>query len=52
MCGNIGAAIGISLVMWLAVNYGWSASFALSTVAYGIGGLAWLGIDPRRGVGT
>jgi ACS family glucarate transporter-like MFS transporter len=52
MCGNIGAAIGISLVMWLAVNYGWSASFALSTVAYGIGGLAWLGIDPRHGVGT
>lgn len=48
MCGNIGAAIGISLVPRLAENYGWSASFALSTVAYAIGGLAWLAIDPRR----
>lgn len=48
MCGNIGAAIGISLVPRLAEQYGWSASFALSTVAYAIGGIAWLAIDPRR----
>lgn len=48
MCGNIGAAIGISMVPRLAEHYGWSASFALSTVAYGIGAVAWLAIDPRR----
>ncbi len=48
MCGNLGAAIGISVVMRLAQSYGWSASFALSTVAYGIGAIAWLAIDPRR----
>jgi sugar phosphate permease len=50
MCGNIGAAIGISLVPRLAENYGWSASFALSAGAYAIGALAWLVIDPRRTV--
>ncbi len=48
MCGNLGAAIGISVVMRLAQSYGWSASFVLSTVAYGIGAIAWLAIDPRR----
>ncbi len=50
MCGNIGAAIGISLVPRLALEFGWSASFALSACAYAIGALAWLAIDPRRPV--
>jgi sugar phosphate permease len=50
MCGNIGAAIGISLVPRLAGEFGWSASFALSTIAYTIGALAWLAIDARRPV--
>jgi dipeptide/tripeptide permease len=50
MCGNIGAAIGISLVPRLAAEFGWSASFALSAGAYAIGALAWLVIDPRRTV--
>ncbi len=48
MCGNIGAAIGISLVPRLADEFGWSASFALSAAAYAMGGLAWLAINPRR----
>ncbi len=52
MCGNIGAAIGISLVPRLAAEFGWSASFALSAGAYAIGALAWLVIDPRRAVYT
>jgi dipeptide/tripeptide permease len=50
MCGNIGAAMATSFVPRLAEQYGWSASFALSAVAYGIGAVAWFGIDPRRAI--
>jgi sugar phosphate permease len=50
MAGNIGAAIGLSLVPRLANEFGWSASFALSVFAYGIAALVWLAIDPRKSI--
>lgn len=48
MCGNIGAACAASLVPRLADSFGWPSVFAFSCVTYGVGTLAWLGVDPRR----
>ncbi len=50
MCGNFGAAIGISFVTRLAERYGWSASFALSAAAYAVGAAAWLMVDARQSI--
>lgn len=48
MCGNIGAACAASLVPRLADQFGWPSVFAFSCLAYFVGALAWLGVDPRR----
>ena len=47
MCGNFGAAAASSFVPRLAEHFGWSASFALSAVAYTLAALGWLLVDPR-----
>jgi MFS transporter, ACS family, glucarate transporter len=46
MCGNIGAALAVSVIGRLVDNYGWSATFAMSSTAYLIGALGWLWVDP------
>lgn len=48
MCGNIGAACAISWIGRLVERNLWSDTFALSTVAYLIGALAWLAVDPHK----
>jgi sugar phosphate permease len=47
MCGNIGAAVAISLIGRMVERYGWSATFVMGSSAYLIAALGWLGVDPR-----
>jgi ACS family glucarate transporter-like MFS transporter len=48
MCGNIGAAVAISLVGRLQAGYGWPAAFALGAGAFLFAAISWSGVDPRR----
>ncbi len=48
MCGNIGAALAISLIGRLQAEYGWPAAFALAAGAFAVAAVAWLGVDTRR----
>ncbi|HEX3726019.1 MAG TPA: MFS transporter, partial [Pirellulales bacterium] len=47
MCGNIGAAVAISVIGRLVAHFGWPVTFILSSSAYVVGALGWLGVDPR-----
>ena len=47
MCGNIGAAVAISLIGRMVERYGWSATFVMGASAYLIASLGWLGVNPR-----
>jgi MFS transporter, ACS family, glucarate transporter len=47
--GNqIGAAITASLTPWIAVRYGWTASFLVAAVLCFVGAACWLFVDPAR----
>jgi MFS transporter, ACS family, glucarate transporter len=47
--GNqIGAAITASLTPWIAVRYGWTASFLVAAVLCFVGAACWLAVDPAR----
>jgi ACS family glucarate transporter-like MFS transporter len=47
MCGNIGAAVAISVIGRLVEGYGWPATFIMASSAYLLASIAWLGVDPR-----
>jgi MFS transporter, ACS family, glucarate transporter len=48
MGNQIGAAITASLTPWIAVRYGWTASFLLAAVLCFVGAACWLMVDPKR----
>jgi ACS family glucarate transporter-like MFS transporter len=52
MCGNIGAAVAISLIGRLQAGYGWPAAFALGAGAFLFAAISWSGVDPRRSLRT
>src|SRR5581483_10304015 len=52
MGGQIGGAITGSLTPWIAVRYGWTASFLVASVLCLFGGLSWLVVDPLRSLST
>lgn len=46
MGGQIGGALTGSLTPWIAVRYGWTASFLVAAALCVVGGLSWLAVDP------
>jgi ACS family glucarate transporter-like MFS transporter len=48
MGGQIGGALTGSLTPWIAVRYGWTASFLVAAALALIGGVAWLAVDPEK----
>lgn len=48
MGGQIGGALTGSLTPWIAVQYGWTASFLVAAGLCVLGGLAWLLVDPVK----
>lgn len=48
---QIGGAISSSLTPWIASKLGWTASFVVAAALVLAGGLAWLLVNPDRGVG-
>ena len=46
MGGQIGGALTGSLTPWIAVHYGWTASFLVAAVLCLLGGLSWLAVNP------
>jgi MFS transporter, ACS family, glucarate transporter len=51
--GNqIGAAITASLTPWIAVRYGWTASFLVASVLCFVGAACWLVVNPANSLFT
>ncbi len=48
MGGQIGGALTGSLTPWIAVRYGWTASFLVAAGLCVVGGLSWLAVDPLK----
>lgn len=48
MGNQIGAAITASLTPWVAVRFGWTASFLAAAALCGVGAVCWLMVDPSR----
>jgi ACS family glucarate transporter-like MFS transporter len=48
MGGQIGGALTGSLTPWIAVRYGWTASFLVAAALCIVGGLSWLAVDPAK----
>jgi MFS transporter, ACS family, glucarate transporter len=48
MGGQIGGALTGSLTPWIAVRYGWTASFLVAAALSLVGAIAWLVVDPQR----
>jgi ACS family glucarate transporter-like MFS transporter len=48
MGGQIGGALTGSLTPWIAVRYGWTASFLVAAALCVVGGLSWLAVDPLK----
>lgn len=48
MGGQIGGALTGSLTPWIALQYGWTASFLVAAGLCVLGGLAWLLVDPVK----
>ncbi len=46
MGGQIGGALTGSLTPWIAVRYGWTASFLLAAGLCLVGAISWLAVDP------
>jgi ACS family glucarate transporter-like MFS transporter len=47
MGGQIGGAVTASLTPWIAVRFGWTASFLVAAALCAIGAVAWLVVDPN-----
>ena len=48
MGGQIGGALTGSLTPWIAVRYGWTASFLVAASLCVAGALSWLAVDPLK----
>lgn len=48
MGGQIGGALTGSLTPWIAVRYGWTASFLVAACLCLLGALSWLAVDPVK----
>ena len=48
MGGQIGGALTGSLTPWIAVRYGWTASFLVAAGLCVVGAICWLAVDPRK----
>jgi MFS transporter, ACS family, glucarate transporter len=48
MGGQIGGALTGSLTPWIAVRYGWTASFLVAAALCIVGALSWLAVDPAK----
>jgi len=48
MGGQIGGALTGSLTPWIAVRYGWTASFLVAAGLCVLGAVSWLAVDPRK----
>jgi ACS family glucarate transporter-like MFS transporter len=48
MGGQIGGAVTGSLTPWIAVRYGWTASFLVAAALCLMGAVSWLAVDPLR----
>ena len=48
MGGQIGGALTGSLTPWIAVRYGWTASFLVAAGLCLVGAVCWLGVNPTR----
>ena len=48
MGGQVGAAITASLTPWIAIRYGWTASFLVAAALCAVGATAWLVVDPQN----
>ena len=46
MGGQIGGALTGSLTPWIAVRYGWTASFLVAAALCVVGAVSWLAVDP------
>jgi ACS family glucarate transporter-like MFS transporter len=46
MGGQIGGALTGSLTPWIAVRYGWTASFLVAAALCLLGAIAWLVVNP------
>lgn len=48
MGGQIGGALTGSLTPWIAVRYGWTASFLAAAALCLLGAISWLAVDPLK----
>jgi ACS family glucarate transporter-like MFS transporter len=48
MGAQIGGAVTGSLTPWIAVRYGWTASFLVAAALCLLGAVSWLAVDPRN----
>lgn len=48
MGNQIGAAITASLTPWIALHFGWTASFLVAAVLCLVGAVSWLVVDPTK----
>ena len=48
MGAQIGGAVTGSLTPWIAVHYGWTASFLVAAALCLLGAVSWLAVDPRN----
>ncbi|MGA9978038.1 MAG: MFS transporter [Candidatus Sulfotelmatobacter sp.] len=48
MGGQIGGALTGLLTPWIAVRYGWTASFLVAAALCLLGAVSWLAVDPRN----
>ena len=46
MGAQIGGALTGSLTPWIAVRYGWTASFLVAAALCVVGAVSWLAVDP------
>jgi ACS family glucarate transporter-like MFS transporter len=46
MGAQIGGALTGSLTPWIAVRYGWTASFLVAAALCVVGAISWLAVDP------
>jgi len=52
MAGQFGGALTASLTPWIAVRFGWTASFAVAAGMAVVGALCWLIVRPDRALDT
>lgn len=48
MGGQIGGAVTGSLTPWIALYYGWTASFLVAAALCFLGAMTWLVVDPQK----